>query len=206
MLPITVLTVDDHPLLLEGIVGVLEDESDIVVVAQACDGREALERFRHHNPDVTLMDLQMPNLAGLDAIIAILKEFPTARIIVVTTYSGDVQIVRALKAGAYGYLLKSMLRKELTNAIRTVHSGKRYIPVEVAAMIAEHTPDDGLSEREIQVLKCIAEGHANKEVGARLFISEDTVKSHMRSILLKLAANDRTHAVTIAVRRGIFSI
>jgi DNA-binding NarL/FixJ family response regulator len=206
MQPIKVLTVDDHPLLREGIVGVLEDEADIDVVAEASNGGEALERFRHYNPDVTLMDLQMPDVSGLDSIIAIMKEFPGARIIVVTTYSGDVQIVRALKAGAVGYLLKSTLRKELTNAIRTVHTGRRYIPSEIAALIAEHTPEYALSEREIEVLKCIAEGHANKEVGARLFISEDTVKSHMRSILLKLAANDRTHAVTIALRRGIFSI
>lgn len=201
--PIRVLTVDDHPLLREGIAAVLKHQQDMVLVAEAANGQEAVESFRLHHPDVTLMDLQMPGMNGIEAVTAIRKEFPNARIVVLTTYSGDVQAVRAFKAGAFGYLLKSMLRKELCDTIRAVHAGQRRIPPEIAAEIAEHHADDALTEREIEVLRQVAAGNANKIVASVLGISEETVKTHMRSILSKLAANDRTHAVTIAMKRGI---
>jgi DNA-binding NarL/FixJ family response regulator len=204
--PIRILTVDDHPVLREGIAAVLGSEADITLVAEANNGREAIEQFRAHRPDVTLMDLQMPVMNGTDAILAIRQEFPDARIIVLTTYSGDVQAVRALKAGASAYLLKNTLRKELAEAIRGVHSGQKRIPTEVAVGMAEHHSDDALTEREIQVLREVAAGNANKIVADHLSISEETVKAHMRSILSKLGANDRTHAVTIAVKRGIIEI
>jgi DNA-binding NarL/FixJ family response regulator len=204
--PIRVLTVDDHPLLREGIAAVISGQQDMVLVAEAATGREAIERFREHRPDVTLMDLQMPEMSGIDAIVAIRSEFPGARIIVLTTYTGDAQAVRAFQAGASGYLLKSMLRKELLDTIRAVYAGKRRIPPEIAAEIAEHHTDDALTEREIEVLRLVAAGNANKIVAAELTISEETVKAHMRSILSKLAANDRTHAVTIALKRGIINI
>ena len=204
--PIRILTVDDHPVLREGIAAVLAAERDMAIVAEAGNGRDAIEQFRKHRPDVTLMDLQMPLLSGTEAIEAIRAEFPDARIIVLTTYSGDAQAIRALKAGASGYLLKSMLRKELADTIRSVHAGKKRIIPEVAIEIAEHHADDALTEREIEVLREVAAGNANKNVADHLGISEETVKVHMRSILSKLAANDRTHAVTIAVKRGIIDI
>jgi DNA-binding NarL/FixJ family response regulator len=199
---IKVLAVDDHPLLREGIAAVLSGEEDIELAAQATSGQEAIELFRIHRPDVTLMDLQMPEMNGIEAITAIRSEFPAARFIVLTTYQGDVQALRALKAGAAGYLLKNMLRKELLDTIRTVHAGKRRIPAEIAAELADHVTDDALSDREVDVLRMVATGNANKIIASRLNVSEATVKGHMKSILSKLGANDRTHAVTIATKRG----
>ncbi|HEU4479908.1 MAG TPA: response regulator transcription factor [Pyrinomonadaceae bacterium] len=204
--PIRILTVDDHPMLREGIAAVLASEQDMLLVAEASNGREAVEQFRTHHPDVTLMDVQMPEVNGIDAIVKIREEFPDARIIVLTTYTGDAQAARAFKAGASGYMLKNMVRKELIDTIRTVHAGKKRIPAEIAVEIAQHHSDDALTEREIEVLREVAAGNANKMVGQRLNISEETVKAHMKSILSKLGANDRTHAVTIAVRRGIIEI
>lgn len=203
---IRVLTVDDHPMLREGIAAVLAVETDLELVGEASNGREAIEQFRTHRPDITLMDLQMPLMGGTEAIAAIRDEFPDARIIVLTTYAGDAQAVRAFKAGASGYMLKNMVRKELVETIRSVHSGKKRIPPEVAMGMAEHHADDALTEREIEVLKLVAAGNANKVIADRLSISEETVKAHMRNILSKLDANDRTHAVTIALRRGIIEI
>lgn len=193
-------------MLREGIAAVLGTEPDMVLVAEASNGREAIEQYRAHRPDVTLMDLQMPVMNGTEAILAIRKEFPDARIIVLTTYAGDVQAVRAIKAGASGYILKNMVRKELVETIRTVHAGKKRIPPEIAVEMAEHHSDDALTEREIEVLREVAAGNANKLVAAHLRISEETVKAHMKSILSKLGANDRTHAVTIALKRGIIDI
>jgi len=204
--PIRILCVDDHPVLREGIAAVLSSETDMVLVGEASNGREAIEQFRTHRPDVTLMDLQMPEMNGTDAILAIRKDFLNARFIVLTTYSGDAQAFRALKAGAYGYLLKSMLRKELVETIRSVHGGRKRIPPEIAVEMAEHHTDDALSKREIEVLRQVAAGNANKLVAGHLAISEETVKAHMKSILSKLSANDRTHAVTIALKRGIIDI
>ena len=199
---IRVLTVDDHPLLRSGIAAVLEGEEDILVVGEATNGKEAVENFRVHRPDVTLMDLQMPVMNGIDAILAIRLEFPGARIVVLTTYVGDAQAVRALKAGAAGYLLKNMLREELVNTIRSIHAGRRRVPAEIAAEIAEHVADETLTGREVEVLRKVAAGTPNKIIASQLAISEATVKTHMKSILLKLGANDRTHAVTIAMKRG----
>ena len=204
--PIRVLAVDDHAVLREGIRSLIEMEADMQLVAEACDGREAVEQFRKHRPDVTLMDLQMPAMNGIDAIVAIRGEFAQARIIVLTTYAGDVQVLRALKAGARAYLLKGLLRKELLETIRAVHAGQKRLPVEVASEIADHAIDDSLSSREIHILRLIAAGNANKEIGAQLSITEETVKGHVKSILAKLGANDRTHAVTIGLKRGIFEL
>lgn len=200
---IRVLTVDDHPLLREGLAALIGNQSDLELVAEACNGREALELFRKHHPDITLMDLQMPEMGGIDAISAIRGEFPEARIIVLTTHVGYFQVTRALKAGARAYLLKGMLRKELLETIRAVHAGQRRLSTEVAAEIAEHITDDALTPREIDVLRLAAGGNANKEIAARLSITEEGVKSHIRNILSKLRANDRTHAVTIGLKRGI---
>jgi DNA-binding NarL/FixJ family response regulator len=203
---IGVLSVDDHPLLREGIAALVNAESDMKLVAEAANGREAIEKFRLHRPDVTLMDLQMPSLNGIDAIIGIRSEFPNARIIVLTTYAGDVQVLRALKAGARGYVLKGHVLRELLNAIRAVHAGQKRIPAEVAAELADHAADDELSPREMDVLRLIAAGNANKEIAGRLGIAEETVKSHITNILAKLGASDRTHAVTTALKRGIIEL
>ena len=203
---IRILTVDDHQLLREGIVAVLETQDDMRVVGQAGSGQEAIESFRRLRPHITLMDLRMPDMSGIKAISVIRTEFPNARIVVLTTYAGDVQAAAALKAGAAGYLLKNLVRKELIETIRTVHAGKRRVPVEIAAEIAEHVADDDLTEREIEVLRRVAAGKSNKLVAAELDISEGTVKTHMKSILPKLDATDRTHAVMIALKRGILDL
>jgi DNA-binding NarL/FixJ family response regulator len=199
---IRILTVDDHPLILEGIASVLQRQPDMELVGEASDGYQAIEAFAKFRPDVSLIDLQMPGMNGVDTIIAILEKWPGARCVVLTTYAGDVQATRALKAGAKGYLLKSMLRKDLVDTIRTVHSGKSRIPAEIATELASHLTSDALSAREIEVLRMVGEGCSNKIIADHLKISEDTVKGHMRSILAKLNANDRTHAVMIAVKRG----
>jgi DNA-binding NarL/FixJ family response regulator len=204
--PIRVLTVDDHSLLREGIATLLAAQPDMELVAEASNGREAIEQYRIHRPDVILMDLQMPEMNGVDAMIAICSEFPGARIIVLTTYTGDVQVMRALKAGARGYLLKNLLRKELLETIRLVHAGQKRIPPEVASQLAEHATDETLSAREIEVLRLISGGNANKEIAAQLSITEETVKGHIKNILAKLGANDRTHAVTIGLKRGIIEL
>jgi len=199
---IRVLCVDDHPIVRDGIAYALQQELDIELVAEATNGVEAIAAFEKYRPDVTLMDLQMPLMNGIDATAAIRKDFPEARIVILTTYSGDIQASRALKLGAVGYLLKGMLRTELVDTIRIVHGGRRRIPPEIAAQLADHFSADALSDREIQVLREVAAGSSNKLVADKLFISEDTVKGHMKSILAKLQANDRTHAVTIALKRG----
>jgi len=203
---IRILTVDDHPLLREGIAALVSAECDMKVVAEASNGQEAVERFRLHRPDVTLMDLQMPGFNGIESIIKIQSEFPNARIIVLTTYTGDVQVLRALKAGARAYILKGHVHRELLETIRAVHAGKKRIPPEVAAELADHAGEDQLSPREIEVLRLIASGNANKLIADQLSISEETVKSHVTNILSKLGANDRTHAVTIGLRRGIIDL
>ncbi len=201
--PIRILAVDDHALLREGIAGFVAGQSDMTLVAQASNGREAIQQFRTHRPDITLMDLQMPEMNGVDAMIAIRGEFPEARIIVLTTYTGDVQVLRALKAGARAYLLKNLLHKELLETIRAVHAGKKTVSPEVSFQLAEHATDDALTPAEVRVLRLIAEGNANKEIAAQLSISEETVKGQVRNILSKLGANDRTHAVMIGLKRGI---
>jgi DNA-binding NarL/FixJ family response regulator len=203
---IRVLAVDDHALLRDGIAALIGNQSDMELVGEASNGREAVELFRHHQPDVTLMDLQMPEMGGIDALSAIRGEFPEARIIVLTTYAGDVQVFRALKAGAKAFLLKGLLRKELLDTIRAVHAGQKRLPPEIAAEIAEHATDDSLTAREIDVLRLIAGGNANKEIAAQLSLTEETVKGHVKNILAKLDANDRTHAVTIGLKRGIIEI
>jgi DNA-binding NarL/FixJ family response regulator len=199
---IRVLVVDDHPLMREGIVAVIQGAADIIVVGEAGNGQQAIEMFRVHRPDVTLMDLQMPIMNGIDAIKTIRLEYPTSHFIVLTTYQGDVQALRALKAGATGYLLKNMIWKDLPESIRAVHSGRRRIPPEIAEALVEHVADDALTEREVEVLRRVATGTANKGIAFELSVSEATVKAHMKNILAKLGANDRTHAVTIAVKRG----
>jgi len=203
---IRVLSVDDHELLREGIAALVSSQPDMQLVAEAGNGREAIEQFRQHHPDVTLMDLQMPEMNGIDAMLTLRAEFPDARIIVLTTYTGDVQVLRALKAGARAYLLKGLLRKELLETIRAVHAGQKRVPPAVAAELAEHVIDDSLTSREIDVLRLIAAGNANKEVAAQLSITEETVKGHVKNILAKLGANDRTHAVTIGLKRGIIEL
>ena len=199
---IRVLVVDDHPLMREGIVAVIQGAADIIVVGEAGNGQQAIEMFRVHRPDVTLMDLRMPIMNGIDAIKVIRLEYPTSHFIVLTTYQGDVQALRALKAGATGYLLKNMIWKDLPESIRAVHSGRRRIPAEIAEALVEHVADDALTEREVEVLRRVATGTANKVIAFELSVSEATVKAHMKNILAKLGANDRTHAVTIAVKRG----
>jgi DNA-binding NarL/FixJ family response regulator len=205
MNPIKVLSVDDHPVLREGIAAIIANHPDMVLVAEAGNGREAVDSFRRHRPDVTLMDLVMPEMNGIEATVAIRQEFPKARIVMLTTYKGDAQATQALDAGACGYLLKSTLRKDLIDIIRSVHAGQHRIPPEIAMAIAEHHADHSLTERELEVLWQVAAGNANKVVASHLSISEDTVKGHVKAILAKLGANDRTHAVTIALKRGIIS-
>jgi DNA-binding NarL/FixJ family response regulator len=199
---IRVLCVDDHSVVRDGIEFALQQQGDMEFVAGAKNGIEGIEAFRKYRPDVTLMDLQMPQMNGIEALAAIRTEFPQARIVVLTTYSGDIQATRALKNGAVGYLLKGMLRTDLIDTIRCVHAGQRRIPPQIAAEIAEHFTADALSAREIEVLRAVAAGHSNKIVADRLFISQDTVKGHMKSVFAKLQANDRTHAVMIAMKRG----
>ena len=203
---IRVLAVDDHSIVRDGIARLVGTQADMELIAEASDGAEAIEQFRKHRPDVTLMDLQMPNMSGIDAISAIRNEFPGARIIVLTTYAGDVQVMRALKAGAQGYLLKGLLRKELLETIRAVYKGEKRLSAEVAAQVAKHALDSALTPREISVLKLIAGGNANKEIAVMLNLTEESVKGYVKSILLKLGANDRTHAVTIGLKRGIIDL
>jgi DNA-binding NarL/FixJ family response regulator len=200
---IRILAVDDHALLREGIAALVAGQADMSLVGEASNGREAIHQFRAHRPDITLMDLQMPEMNGLDAMIAIRGEFPEARIIILTTYTGDVQVLRALKAGARAYLLKNLLHKELLETIRAVHAGKKTISPDASFQLAEHATDDALTPAEVRVLRLIAEGNANKEIAAQLSISEETVKGQVRNILSKLGANDRTHAAMIGVKRGI---
>lgn len=204
--PIRVLAVDDHSVFRQGIASLLEDQPDILLVAEASNGREAIQSFRAHQPDVTLMDLQMQEMNGLDATIAIRSEFPDARIVVLTTYSGDVQVLRALKAGAQGYLLKSLLHEELLETIRAVHEGRKTLSPEASHEIAQHATDEALTPGEIAVLCLIAAGNSNKRIASRLSISEETVKSRVKNILSKLGANDRTHAAMIGLKRGIIDL
>src|SRR6267154_533781 len=203
---IRVLSVDDHPLLREGIAALIGIQSDMQLIGEASNGREALEQFRTHHPDVTLMDLQMPEMSGIDAISAIRGEFPDARIIVRTTYAGDVQALRAMKAGARGYLLKNLLYKELLDTIRAVHEGKKTLSPEISYQLAEHATDETLSPAEISVLRLIAAGNGNKQIAHQLSVTEETVKGRVKSILSKLGANDRTHAVLIGLKRGIIEL
>jgi len=200
---IRILAVDDHPLLRQGIAALVADQSDMTVVAEASNGREAIQQFRAHRPDITLMDLQMPEMNGVDAIVAIRGEVPEARIIVLTTYTGDVQVLRAMKAGARAYLLKNLLHKELLETIRAVHVGRRAISAEASYELAEHATDDALTPGELDVLRLIAAGNANKQIAAHLSITEETVKGRVKNILSKLGANDRAHAATIGLKRGI---
>jgi DNA-binding NarL/FixJ family response regulator len=203
---IRILTVDDHPLLRKGIAALVNAEPDMKLIAESSNGEEAIEAFRSHRPDVTLMDLQMPGVDGIGAIGRIRDEFPNARIIVLTTYTGDIQVLRALRAGARAYILKGHVHKELLETIRAVHAGQKRIPPDIAAELAQHATDDELTEREIDVLKLVASGNANKQIADRLSIGEATVKSHVSNILSKLGANDRSHAVTIGLKRGIIEL
>jgi DNA-binding NarL/FixJ family response regulator len=203
---IRVLSVDDHPLLREGIAAIINNQPDMVLVAQACNALEAVQQFRKHQPDVTLMDLRLPDKSGIDAMIAVRAEFPEARVIILTTFEGDVEIQRALEAGARGYMLKSMPPKELVEVIRQVHAGKKRIPPQLAAQLAEHMSDEDLTPREIEVLSQIAGGNRNRDIAEKLFITEETVKVHIKHIMEKLGASDRTQAVAIGVRRGIIEL
>ena len=203
---IRVMAVDDHPLMMAGIAGEINAQTDMRVVAEASDGDEALRLFRKHHPDVTLMDIRMPKVNGIAAIAAIRQEFPRARIVVLTTAGGDIQAVRAFKAGAVGYLLKNLLRTELVETIRLIHAGQKRVPPEIAQQIAEHAADDSISDRELDVLRGVAKGNSNKIIASDLNISEHTVKNHLKSILSKLDASDRTHAVMIALKRGLLEM
>jgi DNA-binding NarL/FixJ family response regulator len=203
---IRVLAVDDHPVFRQGITGLLDDQPDLQLVAEAANGVEAIQQFRSHRPDITLMDLQMPEMGGLDATIAIRSEFPEAKIIVLTTYTGDVQVLRALKAGARAYLLKNTLHKNLLETIRAVHDGKKALSPEASFELAEHSTDDALTPGEVEVLRLIAAGNANKQIADLLSITEETVKGRVKNILSKLNANDRTHAATIGLKRGIIEL
>jgi DNA-binding NarL/FixJ family response regulator len=201
--PIRILTVDDHPLFRNGIAALLATQADMLLVAEASNGREAIRQFRAHRPDVTLMDLQMPEMNGLDALMAIRGEFPEARVVMLTTYSGDVQVMRSMQVGARAYLLKNLLDKELLGTIRAVHSGKKALSAEASYELAEHATDEALTPAEVEVLRLIAAGNANKQIAAQLSVTEETVKGRVKNILAKLGANDRTHAAMIGVRRGI---
>ena len=204
--PIRILVVDDHPIVRQGVAGLVGGQPDMSIVGQASNGREAIQQFRAHHPDVVVMDLQMPEMNGLDALMAIRDEVPEARIIMLTTYAGDAQVLRAMKAGARGYLLKSALHKELLEAIRAVYSGRKLLSAEASFEVAEHATDDALTPAEVRVLQLIAQGNANKEIAEQLSVSEETVKGQVRNILSKLGARDRTHAAMIGLKRGIIEV
>jgi DNA-binding NarL/FixJ family response regulator len=203
---IRILSVDDHPLLREGLAAIINNQQDMSLVAHACNAQEAIQQYRTHRPDVTLMDLRLPDKSGIDALIAVRAEFPEARVIILTTFEGDVEIQRALEAGARGYMLKSMPPKELVEVIRQVHAGKKRIPAQLAAQLAEHISDEDLTPREVEVLNQIAGGNRNRDIAEKLFITEETVKVHIKHIMEKLGASDRTQAVAIGVRRGIIEL